>query len=270
MDDSQGMTVSFTSRAMAAVRAWESRREDALFNDPFAERLAGKELMEKSLSLLEQYEEEGKPYGQVRTRFLDDFLWENSVNIRQVVLLGAGLDTRAFRLSWPPGTYFYEIDQEDVISYKNGILAGAPPSCDRRSIVADLGESAWVELLLAEGFKPEEPSIWILEGLFYYLTEAQAKNLMARVNDLAAVGSCLGCDLINNAACNGSDDWAKFWQFGCDVPEDFLADYGWRAKAIQPGEEGAFFGRYTFQIPPREDKEGIHIFFVTAFKEGDG
>lgn len=263
----QEVTVSSTAKAMAAVRACESKRQDALFNDPFAERLAGEEAMAKAISLTEQHEKQGRPYAQVRTRFLDDFLLSNVKNISQVVLLGAGLDTRAFRLELPKQLRFFELDQEEIILYKNQILANDCPRCDRQTIATNLGESGWVDLLLNSGFNPSEPTIWILEGFLYYLTEEQAKILMTRINDLSAVGSVLGCDLINHATCNSSDDWAFMWQFGCDVPEDFFAEYGWNAKAVQPNEPEGAFGRFTFKFAPRENIEEIHIFFVKALKE---
>jgi len=269
MANSQEVTVSYTARAMAAVRACESKRDDALFIDPFAHKLAGNDVVEKAITLTDNYEKQGRPYGQVRTRFLDDFLLKNLGNSRQVVLLGAGLDTRAYRLKLPDDLCFYEVDQEDVIVYKNQILANEQPRCDRRSIVADLGTSEWVDLLRDAGFKPEEPTIWILEGFIYYLMEDQATSLMAKIDELSAKESWLGCDLINNAVCNGSDDWASMWQFGCDVPEEFFARYGWQTKTVvQPSDPEACFGRFTFQLPPREDQDGIHIFFVTAVKVG--
>ncbi|MFP5273129.1 class I SAM-dependent methyltransferase [Coleofasciculus sp.] len=72
MANSQEVTVSYTARAMAAVRACESKRDDALFVDPFAQKLAGDEVVEKAITLTESYEKQGRPYSQVRTRFLDE------------------------------------------------------------------------------------------------------------------------------------------------------------------------------------------------------
>ncbi|WP_031186902.1 SAM-dependent methyltransferase, partial [Streptomyces sp. NRRL S-1896] len=53
-------------------------------------------------------------YFGLRTRVLDDFLLRSvhAGNARQVVLLGAGLDSRAFRLDWPPGCVVFEVDRE--------------------------------------------------------------------------------------------------------------------------------------------------------------
>jgi methyltransferase (TIGR00027 family) len=47
----------------------------------------------------------------IRTQFFDDYLLDATAHgIRQVVLLAAGLDTRAYRLSWPRGAHVYELD----------------------------------------------------------------------------------------------------------------------------------------------------------------
>ncbi|MFK8183699.1 MAG: class I SAM-dependent methyltransferase [Phormidesmis sp.] len=266
MKESQAPKVSFTARSMAAARALESRREDALFHDPLAEKLAGAEAIEKAASIVEKNEKEGSPYPQVRTRFLDDVLLANASDIRQVVLLGAGLDTRAFRMGLSSDTHVYEIDQQDIFDYKNPILENDQPSCVRHTIVSDVSEGEWPELLLENGFQKDKPSIWIAEGFLYYLFEKDVIALMKTLQTFAAVGSVFACDVINEVVCNGRDDWSKYWQWGCDEPEAFWGQYGWLANAVQPGEEGACFDRYTFPIPPREDKDKIHIFFVTAVK----
>src|SRR3712207_8045357 len=62
-------------------------------------------------------------YVVVRTRFFDDFLlyacW--GAGVRQVVLLAAGMDTRAFRLNWPSGTRLYELDRPVVLAAKEEV-----------------------------------------------------------------------------------------------------------------------------------------------------
>ncbi len=82
----------------------------------------------------------GRYFG-LRTRVLDDFLLRRaSGGVRQVVLLGAGLDTRAYRLDWPPGCTVFELDQEHVLAFKRRVLdgLGATPKAARVPIGADL------------------------------------------------------------------------------------------------------------------------------------
>lgn len=267
MSESKDVEVSFTAKVMAAGRAIETRRPDALFIDPFAEQLAGTEAIEKAIPLLEEYEKQGRPYTAVRTRFFDDFLTKSSHNIRQIVLLGSGMDTRAFRQNWQPGTHIYEIDQPDVLSYKESVLNAVTLNCYRHSISADLREQIWSQLLLEQGYQRSEPTIWLLEGLLYYLNEAEVDRLMTNISKLSVAGSWFGADVINTVILNGSDQWAKYWHSSCDDPESFFANYGWKASAIQPGEEGAVFGRYTNKLADRSISDAVHIFFVTAYKE---
>lgn len=264
MSDVTEVDVSFTAKVMAAARAVETQRADALFIDPFAEKLAGAEAIQVAIPRLEEYEKEGRPFVSVRTRFFDDFLINHSQNIQQVVLLGAGMDTRALRINWSSGTHIYEIDKSNILSYKESVLAGISSNCTRHAICADLRESFWSELLLKEGYRPSEPSIWLLEGFLYYLSETDVHNLLTTIEDISAIGSWLGADVINTVIQNGSDEWAKYWQSSCDYPESFFANYGWKALAIQPGEEGASFGRFTYQFADRSALDAPHIFFIMA------
>lgn len=68
-------------------------------------------------------------YQVVRTRFFDDYaLAAARSGCRQVVLLGAGLDTRAFRLDWPTGVHVFEVEDAPVLAFKERVLdfAGSP------------------------------------------------------------------------------------------------------------------------------------------------
>lgn len=267
MSEATETGVSFTAKVMAAGRAIETQRPDALFTDPLAAQLAGEEAIKAAIPLLEDYEKQGRPFAAVRTRFFDDFLNNCSQNIRQIVLLGSGMDTRAFRLNWQPGTHVYEIDRPDVLLYKELVLNGVIPNCIRHSIGADLKESLWLKLLIEKGYQPSEPTIWLLEGFLYYLNPTEVENLLTIIKDLSVPGSYFGADVINTVICNGSDDWAKYWLSSCDEPESFFAAYGWKASAIQPGEEGAAYGRFTYQFPKRNIPDAPHLFFVRAVKE---
>jgi methyltransferase (TIGR00027 family) len=113
--------VAPTSRWMAAARARESERADRLFCDPLAAALAGPE----GFAWLERMEFAAQSdgpglYPVIRTRFFDDFLLDacRRLEVRQVVLAAAGLDTRAFRLNWPPGTRLFEMDLPEVLDAK--------------------------------------------------------------------------------------------------------------------------------------------------------
>src|SRR5215472_15255157 len=108
--------VGLTSRWVAASRALETESSWHLFADPYARSLAGEEgfaLLARSQATKPGPPSEGPdPYLSIRTRFFDDALLGavGDLPAAQVVLLAAGMDARAFRLSWPVGVALYEVD----------------------------------------------------------------------------------------------------------------------------------------------------------------
>jgi methyltransferase (TIGR00027 family) len=88
-------------------------------------------------------------HGVIRTRFFDDYLAAaTAAGCRQVMLLAAGLDTRAFRLAWPQRTRVFEVDLPDVLAFKETVLAtrNAAPRRERITVPADLREDWMAEL----------------------------------------------------------------------------------------------------------------------------
>jgi methyltransferase (TIGR00027 family) len=268
-------SLSLTARWTAAVRAQESAREDHLFDDPWAATLAG----EAGWTWLEQRPADSVIPIVLRTRFFDDFLQciTGQHEIRQVVLLAAGLDTRAFRLRWPETTCLFELDQPSVLRYKEQILQtmGALPACARQTIETDL-TGPWSEALLRAGFEPRRPSAWLLEGFLFYLPTPQITPLLNEVTCQAAPGSWLGFDIINSAMLTSA--WTRPWvemqaRAGApwigvmDDPLTFLAERGWQATLSQAGASDAHHGRWPFPIIPPTQPDMPHNWFVTACKE---
>jgi methyltransferase (TIGR00027 family) len=249
---------------MAAARARESERANRLFDDPLAAALAGPE----GFAWLERMKSAAgsrgpELYPVIRTRFFDEFLLDACGNsgIRQVVLVAAGLDTRAFRLEWPPHTRLYELDLSEVLEAKDAVTktSGAQASCERRTIRADLRQDTWPQALLAAGYQAQTPSLWLIEGLLFYLPGAAVDTLLEKVSAQAATGSLLGLDLMNRGLFFSPLAWpqqlALAWQgapgrFGTDYPKTLLANHGWEADVIQTGEEGANFGRWPLAMMP--------------------
>ena len=110
--------------------------------------------------------------------------------MRQVVILAAGLDSRAYRLSWPDGTTIFELDHPQVLDFKREVLTGqgAQPRAERREIAVDLRED-WPQALRDSGFDATKPSAWIAEGLLIYLPAAAEEQLFTGIDCLAAPGS---------------------------------------------------------------------------------
>jgi methyltransferase (TIGR00027 family) len=132
-------------------------------------------------------------YG-VQTRFFDEFFASAAERgIRQAVIVAAGLDSRAYRLTWPSGTTVFEVDQPKVLEFKERVLAehAAEPAAARVDVAADLRDD-WSIPLRAAGFDPQTPTAWSVEGILPYLTGDAQDTLFSRISDLSAPGSRLG------------------------------------------------------------------------------
>jgi methyltransferase (TIGR00027 family) len=254
--------VPFSARLMAAMRAIETARPDRLFDDSFAAQLAG----EEAFTFLEQkLKGEDRAYVAVRTRFFDDFLSDACTEANQIVILASGMDTRAYRLTWSSETAIYELDQAQVLETKTAILADATPNSQHYMVSADLTQP-WSHLLLEQGYQPSLPSVWLLEGLLMYLTEPQVRQLLQTISQLTTVDSYLGLDLVNVKSIEYKP-YKGYFRSGFDFPEELLAEYGWKAEVVQPGDEGAHFGRYTNKLPPRDVPDIERVFLIKARKK---
>src|SRR6266446_3596463 len=147
--------VGQTAIGVARIRARESERADRLFHDPYAGAfvtaaqgaVAGQRTPPEQRTPPDERTSLGEIFQErvvIRTRFLDDYLIAAAAaGCRQVVLLAVGMDTRGYRLEWPAGTRLFEIDQPDVLAFKDAVLKrqGAVPRCHRAALAADLREN---------------------------------------------------------------------------------------------------------------------------------
>ncbi|OXM60251.1 SAM-dependent methyltransferase [Amycolatopsis vastitatis] len=248
--------VSRTAVGVAAMRAYESNRPDRLFDDPYAAAF-----FEAGRSVLPPIGRDSAQAGLgelmypqivIRTRFFDDYLLQ--AGCAQVVLLAAGLDARAFRLAWPPGTRLFEIDLPEVLAFKDDVLAtqDASPSCERVVVRADLRED-WATALRASGFDPAVPTAWLIEGLLIYLSRKDAEGLLTTVGELSAPGSRVSFEhgtgapdgLVSRAhATEDGESVTALWRggLGSTAPE-WLAAHGWQPSTVTRAEVAAGYGR---------------------------
>ncbi len=202
-DDNWDITTSVGSTALfvATARALEAQKPDPLAVDPFAAifcRAVGGSAAEVLDGHSPDHQLKTPDFGEhfvnfqgARTRFFDNyFLAAAEAGVRQVVILAAGLDSRAYRLAWPDGTTIFELDRPQVLDFKSEVLAeqGATPNADRREIAIDLRED-WPQALRDSGFDASRPSAWIAEGLLIYLPAAAQQQLFTGIDALASAGS---------------------------------------------------------------------------------
>lgn len=242
----------------ASMRAREHDRPDRLFSDPLASVLAGQEgseVMRGFESDVQKGVED--PALAIRTRFLDDALARiaEDENVRQIVLVAAGMDSRSFRMEWPPDTSMYELDQPALLSLKERLLSAvdAVPKCRRIPIAVDL-TAAWSPSLLSTDFHPTRSTVWLVEGLFHFLDRGQRDTLLRQITALSSQGSWLLADYVSQQSLNAPSmrAWLQgmakrnhAWRSGCDDPESWLKDLGWHATVTHYGEPDADFGRWA-------------------------
>lgn len=123
---------------IAAVRARETERRDRLFADPYAHGLAGQR-GSAIMAASERASGGENAFIPVRVRWFDDLILSEASRARQVVLLGAGLDVRAFRLDLPADLHWYEIDRPEAFAAKKNVLAGCAPRYRHHIVAADVG-----------------------------------------------------------------------------------------------------------------------------------
>lgn len=249
----------FSVRLMTAIRAKETERDDRLFRDPFAAKLAG----EERLSVLEKnLTQQDLAYIKVRTRFFDDFLLEICDREAQIVILASGMDTRAYRLAWSSRTKIYEIDRSFVLETKKSLLKDIAPTCQHYTIGADWHQ-AWSNLLLEQGYQPSLPSVWLLEGLLMYLDCSEVEQLLKTIFQLTNDESYLGLDLVRVKSRKEEADKGYF-RFGEDDPEDLLIKHKWLPQVIEIGKTGADSNRYCDRLLSREVTDVERAFLIKA------
>lgn len=244
------MAVTGTALWTAAARARESARPDALFSDPWAAALAGTGGQAR-LVASEQASARENPFLPVRTRFFDDLLTA-ATWAEQIVLLGAGMDTRAYRLNLRTDTMVFEVDDPDIFTPKNAVLDGVAPRCQRREVHADLA-GEWDAALIAAGFDAARLTLWLAEGLFFYLTEDAVQRLLRTAARLSQARALFGADIFGTGLLrlpsmqplidqrHGSNQPQPFCT---DQPGELLAACGWRTDSlVHLGQPQANYGR---------------------------
>ncbi|NEB36245.1 class I SAM-dependent methyltransferase [Streptomyces sp. SID14515] len=268
--------VGVTALLVAAARAIETHRPDSLARDVYAEHFVRAAPASTGWPVHPREVPDGDTnplwgrfarYFGLRTRVLDDFLLRSAHagNARQVVLLGAGLDSRAFRLDWPPGCVIFEIDREEVLAFKHRVLGGlsATPKAARVPVPMDLRDD-WAGALPGAGFDPAAPSVWLVEGLLFYLSPAAETYLIDTVDRLSAGGSALAFEVkLDKDLLEYRDSplyTATKHQIGIDLLNLFdreprpdsagrLTDHGWSTSVRTPFDFTRLHGRGPLPEP---------------------
>ena len=257
--------VGLTAITIAIERRVETERPDRMFRDDLAAAFcaaatkasASAETSAFTRLTLSDLVPMMRGYMALRTRYFDDAVLDAcNAGCRQVVILAAGLDARAFRLPLPEGVRVFELDVPEVLAFKKRVVdeAGARPTCDRREVAVDL-RGDWPLALKAAGCDPGAPTAWLVEGLLIYLTEEDNDRLFTAIGALSAPGSRLTVEhaslgMLNHPAVarRREETLGKVgvvWQSGVDDPVEWLARHGWSAELLDGAAFAASWARYS-------------------------
>ncbi|HJT66539.1 MAG TPA: SAM-dependent methyltransferase [Pyrinomonadaceae bacterium] len=172
------------------------RMQDAASDKPVCGDVYAKVFMnEEGLRILEKFKDETNPNTSnvARARMVDDLLREElraNPNLR-VVLIGAGFDSRAYRLKG--GTWF-ELDEPQVIAYKNERLPVSQAQNPLQRIAIDFSTESLEEKLSAAA-SDSGPTVVVIEGVFMYLEEESIRQLLQTLHRLFPEHKLI-CDLM--------------------------------------------------------------------------
>lgn len=177
----------------------------------------------------------------IRTARIDALLDAFLPEVEQFAIVGAGLDTRAWRLTATNRVRVFEIDFPHVLDFKAARLAGLPLVCAaRHALGTDATAPSLVERLVAAGFRPDLPTVWLVEGVIVYLTAAQIATLNDNLARLSAPGSRLVATFMGEGV-KGMFSDGMISRFD-DAPA-LLAGYGWRARQLHYADIARGYGR---------------------------
>ena len=256
--------VSDTARWVAAYRAQETERPDAVFRDPFARRLAG----ERGEQIARMMPLGGDNAWSMitRTYLIDNFIQaELQRGTDLVVNLAAGLDSRPYRMQLPSSLRWIEVDLPEILDYKENVLRDERPLCALERIRLDLSDVRGRRELFARLAQTAKRSLIITEGLLIYLTTDPVSELAA---DLAAQPSFSSwivdiaspglLRMLRKRMASQLSQAAPF-KFAPEEGPRFFERYGWKPVEVQSLLKNAahlkrlsFFLRLVALLPESE------------------
>jgi methyltransferase (TIGR00027 family) len=172
--------VSGTAFVVAEYRAEENRERTPLYFDPVVELFLNVESRDAAERVSSRFPAV-KDMVKTRTRYFDDMLDSQiAAGIGQVVILGAGLDTRAVRKQ-SAGVRYFEIDDPATMELKRQCYSDARINADVRLIPGNYVTDGLIDLLRSNGFEFDVPTYLIWEGNVMYMPLANDKETMRQL-----------------------------------------------------------------------------------------
>jgi methyltransferase (TIGR00027 family) len=253
---------SKTALMVCAYRARASKWAAPIMSDPWAEAIAGEE-GHAIARALDAKHPPMETWLALRVAYLDRMvhLAVDRLGVRQVVILGAGYDTRAARLP-RAGVQFFEVDHPATQAAKRARLARLPgyPVDAARYVDCDFERQDPVDRLRALDFRASDPALVIWEGVVPYLTEPAVRATASRIATGLEPRSLLAFDFVGkrlaateaelNERDRGQRDFVRDLgepvRFGSNHITPLLAECGFRWVRVSDFDELAleFLGDY--------------------------
>lgn len=269
-DSSRG-TVSSTAHFAAYMRSVEHDTGRNIVNDPFARSLAGDvglNWYEKKIAEDLEYVHYLQVVFACRTKAIDKAMMNalSTGKIQQVCVLGAGLDSRPWRLSGGKSINYFEVDFPEIFNYKLPVIEthGKESEFTYKSVGADLSIPEWADVLRDAGFDSSKPTLWMLEGLTFYLTEAEITSFFQSISLLSCPDSVLIADFISTYGVNrnGASSFSHMFRFTPDEPLEFTSRFGWVGTLRTISALAEEYGLAFFM--PEIFREKVKGYFVTT------
>ena len=237
--DNAVRNISDTARWVAYFRARETQRPDALFRDPYAERLAGEHGFQIANTLPDGNKHEWA--WVARTYLFDQFISRAIQHGADLVVnLAAGLDARPYRMDLPNTLQWVEVDFPDIVSYKEEVLANEKPRCRLERISLDLSDVPARRELFADLDARATKIVVASEGLLIYFTAeevaslaedlASGKHFQNWIIDLASPGQLR---LMQRTTGKQLSNAGAAFKFGPPEGAHFFTPHGWEPKDVQ-------------------------------------
>jgi methyltransferase (TIGR00027 family) len=273
MTDSLIESVSDTAFWIAHFRAVETQRADALFHDPLAAVLAGdrgkKIARSMPMSIVTGWSV------AIRTYIIDDYIRQAIEQGADTILnLGAGLDTRPYRMDLPASLLWVEADYPNVIEFKEARLSGEKPRSQLEHVKIDLADRPERRHMLAQIDARAKKLLILTEGVLPYLTNEEVGSLADDLRTLDCgrqwIAEYFSPALMNHRFRRRMRRQMKNAPFKFAPPDwfGFFEERGWHLKEIRYlGEEADRLHRPVELPLPLKMLMGIRGLFLSASKK---
>jgi methyltransferase (TIGR00027 family) len=265
--------VSDTARWVAIYRAMETKRPDAIFRDPYAERLGGPQGQ-----AIVDHMKNGRQMAWamiVRTAVFDQVIRERatSAGVDLVLNLAAGLDARPWRMTeLPPTLRWIDVDLPDMLDYKLDMLKDEKTVCRYDAIRLDLKDKPKRQALFSQLGGEAKRVLVVTEGLLVYLDDADVGDLARDLHDVPTFQWWL-IDLVSPRIKKYVEkSWGKQlsagnapFRFAPENSTKFFEPFGWRelefhssiasAQRLNREMRGMWFWRFIGRLSSKKKQE---------------